>query len=156
MPAPFRFDRRFDFGVPREELWSTLARTDRYPEWWPWLRDLDGDGLREGAVAHCVVPAPRPLPYTVRFDVVVGRVVPGERVEADVRGDVSGPATLDLEPRPEGSAARLEWTLELHDRSLRRLATVARPAMAWAHDRVIEIGLRAFERRALDGHGEHC
>jgi hypothetical protein len=33
------------------------------------------------------------------------------------------------------------------------LSLVARPVMEWAHDRVIEVGLRDFERRALNGSG---
>lgn len=153
MPTPFRYDRRFEFAVPRDELWATLARTEEYPRWWPWLRHLEGDGLEPGAIAHCVVRAP--LPYTLRFEVVVDDVVPHERVDARVRGDLEGPARLELEPAGDACAARLVWSLELRDRVLRRVAGVARPAMVWAHDRVIDVGLRSFERRALDGDGHH-
>jgi uncharacterized protein YndB with AHSA1/START domain len=149
--APFRYDRRFDFDVAPTDLWDALGRTDQYPQWWSWLRDLDGGELREGAVARCVVQAP--LPYALRFDVEVQRVVPQRRVETVVRGDLHGPALLEIEPRTGGCTARLEWTLELRDRLLRPLSSLARPAMVWAHDRVIEVGLREFERRALDGHG---
>jgi len=150
--APFRYDRSFDFRVPPGELWSVLARTDRYPEWWPWLRSFDGAALEEGAVARCVVQGP--LPYSLRFDVVVECVVPEERVVTQVRGDLAGPAVLELGARSDGSSARLTWTLELRDRLLRPLAMLTRPAMVWAHDRVIEVGLREFERVALDGHGD--
>jgi hypothetical protein len=151
VPAPFRYDRRFDFDVAPGVLWDTLRRTDEYSTWWPWLRDLEGGGLQEGAVVHCVVQAP--LPYALRFDVVVQRVVPHHRVETVVRGDLDGPALLEIAPYGDGSTARLEWTLELRDRVLRPLSSLARPAMVWAHDRVIEVGLREFERRVLDGHG---
>lgn len=152
MPAPFRYDRRFEFAVAREQLWATLTRTDEYPRWWPWLHHLDGDGLEAGTVAHCVVRAP--LPYTLRFEVVVDHVVPHERVDTRVRGDLEGPARLELEPDGDTCAARLVWSLELRDRVLRRVAGIARPAMVWAHDRVIDVGLRSFERRALDGDGQ--
>jgi uncharacterized protein YndB with AHSA1/START domain len=151
MPAPFRYDRRFDLAVPRDELWSILLRTGEYPRWWPWLREIDGDGLRPGVVAHCVVRAP--LPYTLRFDVVVEDVVPHERIATHVRGDLEGPATLELGSSGPASTARLVWTLELRDRVLRRVARVARPAMVWAHDRVIDVGLGSFEARALNGDG---
>jgi Polyketide cyclase / dehydrase and lipid transport len=149
--APFRYDRRFDFDVAPAGLWDALGRTDEYPSWWSWLRDLEGGELREGAVAHCVVQAP--LPYALRFDVEVQRVVPERRVETMVCGDLDGPALLEIEPRGAGCTARLEWSLELRDRLLRPLSSLARPAMVWAHDRVIEVGLREFERRALDGRG---
>jgi uncharacterized protein YndB with AHSA1/START domain len=151
MPAPFRFDRRFDLAATPQELWSTLQRTDEYPGWWSWLRQLDGGELREGAVARCAVQGP--LLYTLRFEIVVERVVRHERVETRVRGDLDGPARLEIEPESGGSVARLAWRLDLRDSFLRPLSRVARPAMEWAHDRVIEVGLRDFERRALNGSG---
>lgn len=151
MPAPFHFDRRFDLAATPDALWTTLQRTDEYPEWWSWLRKLDGGELREGAVARCAVQGP--LLYTLHFEIVVQRVVRHERVETRVRGDLDGPARLEIEPGSGGSSARLVWSLELRDSLLRPLSLVARPVMEWAHDRVIEVGLRDFERRALNGSG---
>ncbi|MBM3672609.1 MAG: hypothetical protein FJW86_10590 [Actinobacteria bacterium] len=147
MPAPFRFDRRFDLAVAPEDLWRTLIQTDEYPTWWSWLREIDGGELREGAVARCVVQGP--LPYQLQFEIEVGEVVPATRVDTKVRGDLEGPARLEIAPAPNGSTARLAWTLELRDSLLRPLSLVARPFMVWAHDRAIATGLRDFERRAL-------
>jgi uncharacterized protein YndB with AHSA1/START domain len=151
MPAPFRFDRRFQLAATPEALWLTLERTDDYPTWWSWLRELEGGELREGAVARCAVQGP--LPYTLRFEITVERVVAHQRIHTQVSGDLDGPARLEIEPGPGGSTARLAWSLELQDSLLRPLSWVARPAMVWAHDRVIEMGLRDFERRALNGSG---
>jgi len=41
----------------------------------------------------------------------------------------------------------------LRDPVLRRLSVLGRPAMTWAHDRVVASGVRQFERRVLDGRG---
>ena len=152
MPEPFRFDRSFELDATPDELWSALSATDRYPQWWSWLRVMEGGELREGSVARCVVRAP--LPYTLRFDVGVEDVIAGELVDTQVRGDLDGPARLEIEPRTGGCTARLVWSLHLRDSLLRPLAVVARPAMTWAHDRVIEMGLRQFERHALNGSSE--
>jgi uncharacterized protein YndB with AHSA1/START domain len=150
VPAPFRFDRRFEFAASPAELWSIVQETHRYPDWWSWLRSFDSTGLEPGSVSRCVIRAP--LPYSLEITVEVEDVVPEERVQARVHGDLSGPASFELEANgSSGSSARLRWELELRDRVLRPMAKVARPAMVWAHDRVIEIGLREFERRALDG-----
>jgi hypothetical protein len=149
MPAPFRFDRCWEFGVSPERFWETVRRTERYPEWWGWLREFEADNLDEGAWAHCVIQAP--LPYSLRLAIHVERLVPAALVAVLVTGDLEGPARLELAPHSGGCAARLTWSLELREPWLRRLAVVARPAMAWAHDRVVEVGAREFERRALDG-----
>jgi hypothetical protein len=151
MPAPFTFDRRFELATTPEQLWATLQQTEQYPVWWSWLRELEGGELREGAVAHVLVQAP--LPYKLKMEIAVQRVVPHQSVETNVRGDLQGPARLEVEEIPGGCTARLVWSLELRDSVLRPLSFIARPAMVWAHDRVIEIGLREFERRALDGTG---
>jgi len=151
MGAPFVFDRRFDFAVSRHELWDVFQETDAYPQWWSWLRQFDADGLQEGSVAHCVIQAP--LPYALRFDVTVERVVPSERVETRITGDLDGPARLEISETGTGSEAHLAWSLQLRDPVLRRLAIVGRPLMVWAHDRVVDVGMRDFETRALDGRG---
>jgi Polyketide cyclase / dehydrase and lipid transport len=148
--TPFTFDRRWSFAIPPDELWAILSRTDEYPRWWSWLREFDADGLHDGAIARCVIRAP--LPYALRFTVHVEEAVKSERVDTVIRGDLEGPARLEIEPAGAGGCrARLAWSLELRDAVLRRLAVVGRPAMAWAHDRVVASGLRQFEQRALAG-----
>jgi uncharacterized protein YndB with AHSA1/START domain len=146
---PFRFDQRWAFSTSPEQFWATVSQTDRYPEWWGWLREFDADGLHEGATARCVIQAP--LPYALRLTIQVERVEPGRSLDARISGDLRGPASLAVAPTPVGCEARLRWSLELQDRWLARLARVARPAMAWAHDRVVEVGVRQFERVALNG-----
>ena len=150
MPSPFRFDRSWHFGVTPAELWSTLAHTDRYREWWPWLRafDVDGaDALTAGRSAHVVIQAP--LPYQLHCTVQVADAVVHERLVTHVDGDLCGPARLELRAVDGGTEARLAWELELRARLLRTLAIVGRPAMAWAHDRIVERGLTQFEGHAL-------
>ena len=150
MPSPFRFDRSWYFGVTPAELWSTLAHTERYREWWPWLRafDVDGaDALTAGRSAHVVIQAP--LPYQLHCTVQVHDAAPHERLVTHVDGDLHGPARLELRPVDGGSDVRLAWELELRAPLLRTLAIVGRPAMAWAHDRIVERGLTQFEGHAL-------
>ncbi len=153
MAAPFRFDRRFTFDVAPGVFWDVVTRTDQYPSWWSWLREFDSDGLHAGQTARCVIRAP--LPYVLRFDVHVERVVDGELVATRIDGDLEGPARLEVAPAPSGCTARLLWSLQLRDRVLRRFALVGRPAMSWAHDRIVDVGVRQFEERALDGARPH-
>jgi hypothetical protein len=148
--TPFQFDRAWSFGVTPEELWTTLGQTDKYREWWPWLREfrVDGDGFRSGATAQLVIQAP--LPYQLRCAIHVDEVVRPQKLVAHVTGDLEGPARLELEPTPGGAQARLAWTLEVRSSLLRPLATIGRPALSWAHDRIVERGLVQFEQHALE------
>jgi hypothetical protein len=151
VPSPFRFDRSWHFGVTPDELWATLAQTDRYREWWPWLREFtiegDGDALVDGAVAHVLIQAP--LPYQLRCTIRVEDAAVDQRLTTRVEGDLAGPARLELRPVDDGTEARLAWELDLRAPLLRSLARLGRPAMAWAHDRIVERGLAQFEGHAL-------
>jgi polyketide cyclase/dehydrase/lipid transport protein len=149
---PFEFDRVFDFPVPPEEFWATVEATDRFPEWWGWLREFRSDGLQAGSVAECVIRAP--LPYTLRLTVTIEEARAPELIATRISGDLEGPARLEVAPTPSGCSARLTWSLDLRDRLLRRFALVGRPLMVWAHDRVISVGMESFEQVALVGHAE--
>ncbi len=136
-------------------MWAALTRTGDYQRWWPWLREFSGDGLVSGGRTTCVVRAP--VPYTLRFTVAVTQLVPGERIEALVDGDVTGPARLDISPiggraiggRRRASQVRLAWEVELQRPMLRAAATVGRPVMEWGHDWVTNTGFEQFCRSAL-------
>jgi hypothetical protein len=144
-PAPFLFDRSWDFPVDTATFWQTVRATDEYPRWWGWLRSFESDGLEPGAKSEFVVQGA--LPYKLRFVVAVERVIDERRVEAGVSGDLEGPAALDLETTDDGCRARLRWELEPHEPLLRRLATVSHPLLAWSHDQVIAMGVSQFRRR---------
>ena len=144
---PFRLDRTWAFDVGADELWAILARTDEFPHWWPWLRECSGDGLVAGGRADCVIRAP--VPYTLRFRVTVRDLVPGERVEAVVDGDLTGVGRLEVGPDGAGSRLRLAWELRLQRPALRAAARFGRPVMQWGHDWVVATGVAQFRRRAL-------
>jgi hypothetical protein len=91
-----------------------------------------------------------PLPYQLRLEIEVERAEPPRAVETYVRGDLDGPARLEIAPASDGSTARLVWDLELRDRWLRNFAVLGRPLMVWAHDRVVAMGVDQFRRRALE------
>ena len=148
MSVPFTFDGRWVFAVPPAGLWEAVSRTDRFQEWWPWLRSLESEGLVEGSVARCVVRAP--VPYSLRFEVAIVEVVTERLVDTRVSGDLEGPARLDVAPHPDGSEARLSWELELRDPLLRAASRVGRPLMEWGHNWVIDNGVRQFRRLAFE------
>jgi uncharacterized protein YndB with AHSA1/START domain len=145
--APFRFDRTWDFAVPPARLWAVLNRTDQYPAWWSWLREFDTDGFSVGAEAHVVIQSP--LPYALRCTIHVDEMRAPETIVTTVTGDLCGPARLEVRRGVEGSAARLVWSLTPGTPLLRNLARFGRPAMVWAHDRVVATGVEQFRRRAL-------
>lgn len=148
MPRAFSSDRTWQFGVGVDDLWRRLTAVDDYRSWWPWLRRFEADdGFRTSARWRCVV-AP-PLPYVVRFGVVLDEVDEGRLVRARVEGDIHGEAELSVGGSSAGSSARLTSRLAPADPILRRVALLAPPLVQWGHDWVLDQGRRQFVDRAL-------
>lgn len=141
-------DRRYDFAVPSDRLWDTITRVDRYQRWWPWLDEFAPGPLESGARWRCTVRPP--LPYVVRFDLILGDVIEGSHVDAQVQGDLTGLARLDIEDTPAGSALRLRSSLAPANPMLQTVARVARPVATFGHDWVLDTGFRQFTRQAID------
>jgi hypothetical protein len=147
VPA-FASDRSWSFDVPVDRLWSRVTAVEEYPRWWPWLAEFRPDGgFEQGAAWSCTV-AP-PLPYRIRFDVVLEEVRPGRLVRARVRGDIRGDAVLTIDDAAQGSRARLVSQLSPANPVLRGVGLTARPLIAWGHDWVLDSGQRQFVQRAL-------
>jgi len=147
--SPFHFDRTWELDVTPEQFWAAISRTDEYQRWWPWLRQFDADELAEGATWVCAIQSP--LPYALRVRVVFDRVVPEERLEARVSGDLEGRAQLVLTPTATGSAVDVEWQMAPRSRAMQVAALFARPLLRWSHEWVLARGLEQFRRNALTG-----
>lgn len=140
-------DRSYQLPVAPEELWRVLQQVGRYRSWWPWLRRFDAASLAAGEVWHCLVRPP--LPYRVRFAVVLEEVrMPGV-LEASISGNVLGRARIEITDHPLGSQARLVSSLQPSNGILKVMARVARPVARFGHDWVLDRGARQFIDRAL-------
>ena len=140
-------DRRWRFDVGAAEIWDTLAVTEHYRRWWPWLRRLDAQGLVVGDVWHCTVQPP--LPYSLQFTITIDEVVEGERIVATVGGDIAGQASVDLSGDEHAAEVRLASSLAPANRFLQAVALVARPVARFGHDWVLDTGAKQFRARAL-------
>lgn len=145
-------DRRFAVEAEPDEVWSSLCRPERYRSVWPWLRDFDGTVLAAGERWWCAVQPP--LPYVVRFGLVLHTVVEGERVEADVDGDIRGWARLVVLPAVHGTDLHLVSALEPATTLLRTVLRAAPPVARFGHDWVLDTGARQFRARAVPPGGE--
>jgi hypothetical protein len=148
----FGFDRSFRFPVGPEDLWRTMEQFDQFEVWWSWLRQLeaDHDGLVAGNVLHGVVMPP--VPYRLRVDVRLASCERPRLVEAIVSGDLLGRARLRLNECNGGTEVSASWSLEMGTRTLRLAADVAHPLMRWGHDRVVDMAVEGFRKRALPVH----
>lgn len=140
-------DRSYQFACSPDTFWQAAARTDTFRTWWPWLKTFQAAGLIAGDSWQCVVQPP--LPYEVRFDLLLQKVTRPTTITARVTGDIVGVAGLDIAESATGCHVRLRSRLAPQNRVLRLVATVARPVAVYGHDWVLDAGARQFYQRAL-------
>jgi uncharacterized protein YndB with AHSA1/START domain len=148
IPGTITTVHRYELPLPREEVWKLISDVSQYRTWWPWLRAFDGVALTAGDEWRCEVQPP--VPYPVRFGVVIEHVEVATLVRATVEGDVVGVATLTLDDADTGCTATLDSSLAPGNRALGLVSRFAGPIARFGHDWVLDSGARQFIARAVD------
>jgi uncharacterized protein YndB with AHSA1/START domain len=140
-------EHRYEIPVPRTAVWALISDVSAYQTWWSWLRIFDAAGLEKGEEWRCEVQPP--LPYPVRFRVVIEETKKDALVRARVEGDVIGVATLQLEDHEVGCVATLASSLAPGNTTLRLVSRLASPVARFGHDWVLDSGARQFITKAV-------
>jgi hypothetical protein len=156
VPGAITTLHRYELPLEPETVWSLIKGVDRFRSWWPWLRQFDAGGLAVGDEWRCTVQPP--VPYLVRFRVVIEHVEPPALVRARVLGDVVGDATLTLEPvvphmngnGAAGCVALLHSSLAPGNTALAVVSRFAAPVARFGHDWVLDSAARQFIARAIE------
>lgn len=144
-----RSDRRYRVTAGPAAVWGALTDVDAYRHWWPWVSELDAEAFEAGARWRCTVCPP--LPYVVRFGLVLDRVEAPSLVAATIDGDIDGHAEVTVRGLDgAGSEVRLLADLAPASPLLRLAARVAMPVLRLGHDWVLDRGAERF-RAHLDG-----
>lgn len=147
-PGSITTVHHYDLPLPREDVWTLISGVSEYRRWWPWLRVFDAAALAEGEEWRCQVQPP--VPYLVRFRVVIEQVEAPKLVRAEVHGDVVGHATLALGETAEGCSATLRSSLAPGNTALQLISRFAAPVARFGHDWVLDSGARQFITRAIE------
>jgi uncharacterized protein YndB with AHSA1/START domain len=150
IPGAITTKHRYELPLPREDVWRLISEVSQYRAWWPWLRAFDAAALAADEEWRCEVQPP--MPYLVRFRVVIEHVEPAVSVRASVTGDVVGVAMLRLDDRDSGHGctATLDSSLAPGNRALRLVSRFAAPIARFGHDWVLDSGARQFVTCAVE------
>lgn len=150
IPGAITTVHRYELPLAAETVWSLINGVEQYRSWWPWLRQFEGGGLSVGDEWRCTVQPP--VPYLVRFRVVIEHVEPPSFVRAQVLGDVVGDATLALEPTAGTPAcvAVVHSSLAPGNTALAVVSRFAAPIARFGHDWVLDSAARQFIARAIE------
>ena len=153
IPGSITTEHRYDLPIERSAVWTLISDVSAYKTWWSWLRIFEAEGLKRDAEWRCEVQPP--LPYPVRFRVIIEETKRASFVRARVEGDVIGTATLTLSDPEEGCVAVLASALAPGNATLRLVSRLASPVARFGHDWVLDSGARQFIARAVTPTLEH-
>ncbi len=142
MKAHYTFRDTWSVAATPEAVRDLVVDLERYPRWWPQVVAVASLGPDDARVLCRSV-----LPYTL--DLVLHAVTRELPVlEVEVTGDLAG--TVRFRVTPEDGGTRLDFEQEVEIAGLLGLASsVARPVLAWNHDRMMR-GCRDGMRAALE------
>lgn len=144
----YHFVTEWRLQAPIEAVWSATEEAGRWPEWWPYVKEVvalrpgDGHGLH---ATQRLIWRTR-LPYTLSFESVTTRVEPPHVLEAAVRGEVEGSGRWTLSAAEGVTTVRYVWCVDACKAWMRYLAPLARPVFKWNHDAVMRAGAQGLAR----------
>jgi quercetin dioxygenase-like cupin family protein/uncharacterized protein YndB with AHSA1/START domain len=147
---PYVFVDEWDVAAPPAAVFTAVADSRTYPEWWrPVYLEAEGSvPVEVGAEARHHFKAR--LPYHLRTRSVVAAVDPPRTVTADVEGDLRGRGTWTLTPTAVGTHVRFDWQVHADRPLLRALTPLLRPLLRWNHKWAIaraKEGLEPYAQR---------
>jgi hypothetical protein len=140
------FVDEWDVRAPIDAVFNALSDPERYPLWWKPVY-VAAKRRSENVVEHLFKGR---LPYRLR---VTSELVAKERptrIEAVVRGDLSGRGIWTLNPKGDSVRVRFDWQVDADRPFLRVLTPVLGRLFRWNHDWAIKraiAGLEPYARR---------
>ena len=145
MAAEYVFIDEWDVRAPAEAVFTALADTRTYPDWWkPVYLAVEADGPPAvGAVSQQRFKGR--LPYQLKMTSEVVRYEPPRELEIKVDGDLSGRGVWTLTPNAGGVHVRFDWRVNADRALLRLLTPVLRPIFRWNHSWAIARAIEGLE-----------
>lgn len=144
----YSFVTAWRLAAAREEVFSVLHDSERWPEWWRGLERVvkleDGDAEGRGSLGRYTWRPP--VPYRVEFDVRITRVERPELMEGQATGELDGTGRFTLREDRGVTTVEFTWEVQTTQRWMNVLAPVARPVFRWNHDWVMRQGQRGLQR----------
>jgi uncharacterized protein YndB with AHSA1/START domain len=152
MAGEYVFRDEWDVGAPIGDVFDALADARTYPEWWkPVYVAAEADGPPAVGVASRQRFKGR-LPYHLKTISRIVRLERPHKIEAEVRGDLSGRGIWTLTEKDRGTHVAFDWRVNADRPLLRYLTPLLRPLFRWNHDWAIaraREGLEPYVRERL-------
>jgi uncharacterized protein YndB with AHSA1/START domain len=140
--AAYRFLTTWLLDAPREAVWDTIYDAKHWPEWWRGVKrtEVIEDRLWRSSWRSV-------LPYTLDFEFEILLLDRPSLLEGRARGELAGEGIWRVYEGKLGTASTWEWQVETTPRWMNAFGSLAKPAFAWNHHRIMRWGGEGLARR---------
>ena len=146
--AHFQFITCWRFRSPLEPVWACIDDYERWPSWWKGVEEVTI--LRRGGAGGIGTQTRQvwksALPYRLRFDIEITRVVPLELIEVAADGELRGTGTMGFSTNRDEVTVRFDWRVETTEAWMNAVAPIARPVFAWNHGVIMNWGAECLAK----------
>lgn len=147
--SDYQFVTHWRFEAPLETVWHEIKSMDRWPEWWPYVKQVEllrqGDADDIGSVRR--ITWKTALPYTLTFDSELVVLDKFKRMEGRAFGELEGMGIWTFSTEDGATIVRYDWLVKTTKAWMNLLAPIARPIFAWNHDQVMQGGYEGLKLR---------
>jgi uncharacterized protein YndB with AHSA1/START domain len=121
-------------------VWKALEEVSAWPEWWRWCKGIDvlASGDDDGIGGRYLNRIGSPLLYGFEYEVEIVDVVRPRSITLHSQGDLEGRGLFQVDPTDDGGTEVVfTWLVSTPKRWMNMLASVARPAFIWNHDKLM-------------------
>lgn len=147
--AQFRFVTIWRFRAHLDEIWTPIHDYERWPSWWKGVERVDvvRPGGPDGVGTRTEQTWKSALPYRLRFNIEITRVVPFQVIDVAADGELRGTGRMSFSTDRDEVAVRFEWNVETTRVWMNLLAPLARPLFRWNHGTIMNWGAQCLGRR---------
>jgi len=145
----FTFITVWQVEAPIEPVWDALLHMESWPAWWRGVEQVDvlspGDANRIGFRSRQVWKSK--LPYKLRFEGSITRIVPLERIEITSEGELQGSGLMRFRNTGKVTTFQYDWNVSTTEQWMNIVAPIAKPFFSWNHDIIMNWGAEGLGRK---------
>ncbi|HEX4039148.1 MAG TPA: SRPBCC family protein [Acidobacteriaceae bacterium] len=145
----FSFISVWKIEAPLQAVWEALYRIEAWPSWWHGVEEVEvlnwGAPDRVGFRSRQVWKSK--LPYKLKFEGELTRVVPLERIEISSQGELQGSGLMRFASDGRLTTFQYDWNVETTKAWMNLFAPILKPAFSWNHDIIMNWGAQGLARK---------
>jgi uncharacterized protein YndB with AHSA1/START domain len=145
----FSFTTVWKIEAPLDPVWDALLRMEDWPKWWRGVDEVDvlkrGDANRIGFTSRQVWKSR--LPYKLKFEGSITRIVPKSRIEITSGGELAGSGLMRFANDGKLTTFQYDWDVSTTKQWMNIVAPIAKPFFSWNHDVIMNWGAEGLAKK---------